>query len=167
MAGFAALIPGFLAVAARVHRRGARIATIGAGLTVLGCAAFEGMVALDEFPVVVATHSNAPEAMADLLHGLDQLPALLLLGPLAAIGYIVGPFLVSLAVRRSGRGPAWLPWGVLAALILQPVALGAFGGPGVAKHLLDTICQLVLVVALISLARATLLVASRVDGSVD
>jgi hypothetical protein len=163
MAGFAALIPGFLAVAARVQRRGARLATIGAGLTVLGCAVFEGMVALDEFPVVVATHSSSPAAMADLLHGLDDLPALLVLGPLAAIGYIVGPFLVSLAVKRSGRGPAWLPWGVLAALILQPIALGAFGGPGVAKHLLDTICQLVLVVTLVALARATLLAADRAD----
>jgi hypothetical protein len=48
-------------------------------------------------------------------------------------------------------------------LILQPVALGAFGGPGVVKHLLDTICQLVLVVTLVTLARTTLLPTIRAD----
>jgi hypothetical protein len=157
MIGFAALIPGFLAVAALVRGRGATLASVGAGLTVFGCAAFEALVAVDAFPTVQATHSSSRDAMMDLLHRMDNFPPLALIGPLAAIGYLIGPFLVTLAARRAGWVPSWLPWGVLASLILQPIALGAFGGPGVAKHLVDTLCQLALVVMAALLARATLL----------
>jgi hypothetical protein len=154
--GFAALVPGFLGVAGRVRRRGAALATVGAGLTALGCAGMSVMVAVDGFPTVAATQVSSTTAMTNLLDHLDKAPALLLLGPLGAAGYIIGPFLVALGAKRAGFTPAWLPWGFLVSLLLQPIALGAFGGPGVALQLLDALCQLVLVAMVALLARATL-----------
>jgi hypothetical protein len=112
------------------------------------------LVAVDGFTTVAATRASSADAMTDLLHELDMSPALAALGPVGAIGYLIGPFLVVLGARRAGLTPRWLPWGVLASLILQPVALGALGGPGVALQLVDTLCQLVLVVMVALLARA-------------
>lgn len=163
MAGFTALIPGFLAVASRVQRRGALLATIGAGLTVLGCAGFVALVALDDFPTIAATEVGSFAVMADFRHHLDYVPALLILGPLAAVGYYIGPFLVTLGAKRAGLVPRWLPWCVIGALVLQSVGLALAGGPGTALHLLDALCQLALVGAVAILAHATLIKHTRTD----
>ncbi|MEO7071328.1 MAG: hypothetical protein ABI131_12655 [Nostocoides sp.] len=157
MIGFAALVPAFWTVADRVQHRGARLATIGALLTALGCSGFVALVAIDDFPPMAAAQSGSTEVMTGFLQHLDHVPALLALGPLAAIGYFFGPFLVTLGARRGGLVPRWLPWGFLVSLVLQPVALVLTGGPGIALHLVDTACQLVLVVMAVLLARAVLL----------
>jgi hypothetical protein len=151
--GFAALIVGFLGVAARVQKRGAALATVGSGLTVAGCVGFTGLVTVDA-PTGAATHVADQAAMAQLLHRLDLAPAVLAITPVAVIGYLFGPFLVTLGARRAGLTPRWLPWLVLGVLVVQPLG-AALGGPAFA-HVADTVLQLALVVALWLLARFAL-----------
>jgi hypothetical protein len=153
VAGFAALIPGFLAVAAQVRRRGARTATIGSALVVAGGVGFAVLASVDA-STLAATHVTPARPMADFLHQLDASPAILVITGCAVIGYFFGPFLVTLSARRAGFVPRWLPWGILGSLIVQPIGAG-LGGPAVA-HLLDALCQLVLVVMVVLLARCTL-----------
>jgi hypothetical protein len=150
--GFAALIPGLLTVAAEVRDRGARLATIGCGLMVAGAVGFAIRAPVD-IATLAATHVSSTPAMEDYLHHLDQSPGIIAVTIPAVIGYFFGPFLVVLGSRRAGFVPRWLPWAVLAVLLLQPVAAGA-GGPSVAR-VVDTAFQLVLVGLVIVLARAT------------
>jgi hypothetical protein len=150
--GFMALIPGFLAVAAQVRRRGARLATVGAALVVIGCVGFAILVSVDA-STLAASKVPDTDTMATFLHELDVSTIILPLTPPAVIGYFVGPFLVTLGARRAGIVPAWLPYGVLASLVIQPVGAG-IGGPVVA-HMLDAVCQLVLVAMVAILARHT------------
>jgi hypothetical protein len=150
--GFMALIPGFLAVAAQVRRRGARLATVGAALVVIGCVGFAILVSVDASTLAASKVSDA-DTMATFLHELDVSTIILPLTPPAVIGYFVGPFLVALGARRAGFVPGWLPYGILASLVIQPAGAG-IGGPVVA-HLLDALCQLVLVGMVAVLARHT------------
>jgi hypothetical protein len=152
--GFCALIPGFLAVANLVRDRGRVIATVGSGLVVVGSVCFAVLAAVD-LSTLAATHVADAAAMEDYLHELDVAPGILLLTPLAVAGYFLGPFLVTLGARRGGLVARWLPWGVLASLIVQPIGLG-LGGPGLAQ-VVDGLCQLALV------AMVTVLVRSVVD----
>ena len=152
VAGFAALVPGFLTVVGRVRERGAVMATIGGGLVVLGGIGFAILSSVD-LSTLAATHVASPDAMRDYLHQLDVSPGILVLTPFAVVGYLIGPFLVTLAARRAGFVPRWLPWTVLAALLMQPVTAG-LGGPVVA-HTVDTALQLVLIGSLWVLARGT------------
>jgi hypothetical protein len=150
--GFMALIPGFLTVAAQVRRRGARLATVGAALVVMGSVGFAILVSVDASTLAASKVSDA-DVMAAFLHQLDVSTIILPLTLPAVIGYFAGPFLVTLGARRAGFVPAWLPYGVLASLVIQPAGAG-IGGPVVA-HLLDAVCQLVLVVMVAVLARHT------------
>lgn len=150
--GFMALIPGFLAVAGRIRRRGSRLATVGAALVVVGCVGFAILVSVDASTLAASKVADT-DAMATFLHQLDVSTIILPITPPAVVGYFVGPFLVTLGARRAGFVPAWLPYGVLASLIIQPAGAG-IGGPVVA-HLLDALCQLVLVVMVAILARHT------------
>lgn len=150
--GFAALVPGLLTVAAEVRDRGARLATVGCGLVVAGGVGFAILAAVD-IATLAATHVSSTPAMKDYLHQLDQSPGIIAVTVPAVIGYFFGPFLVVLGCRRAGFVPRWLPWAVLAVLLLQPVAAGA-GGPAVAR-VVDTAFQLVLVGLFIVLARST------------
>lgn len=154
VAGFAALIPGFLAVAGRVRHRGAALATIGSGLCVVGFSGFIVLVSIDA-STAAASKVSSVAAMTDFLHQLDLSPAVLAITPFAVVGYFIGPFLVTLAARRAGLVPSWLPWGILASLVVQPVGV-ALGGPGFA-HVADSVLQLVLVAMVVVLARHTLL----------
>jgi hypothetical protein len=153
IAGFAALVPGLLTVAAEVRARGARLATIGSGLVAVGCVGFAVLAAVD-LSTLAATHVIPAAPMRDYLHQLDVSPGILVLTPFAVAGYFLGPFLVTLGARRAGFVSGWLPWGVLASLALQPLGVG-LGGPGLA-HVVDGICQLALVAVLTLLARATM-----------
>ena len=131
IAGFAALVPGFLTVVAAVRGRGAVLATVGGALVVLGGIGFAvpSSIALRH---LAATHVADPDPMRAYLHQLDVSPGVLALTPFAAIGYLIGPFLVTLAARRGGLVPRWLPWTVLAPLLLQllgDLALLPFGDP--------------------------------------
>jgi hypothetical protein len=101
--------------------------------------------------------------MSQLLHQLDVSLGILAVTAAALIGYFIGPFLVTLAARRSGIGPKWLPAAVLASLILQPVG-AALGGPPVAS-VADVVLQLGLVVTVVVLARGV--VASPSGTTVD
>lgn len=157
IAGFAAVIPGFLAVASRVHRRGSLVAGIGSGLCVAGFVGFAVLAATD-LPAIAAAHVSPPSAAAEMVAHMDASPALSVLSPVAVAGFFFGPFLVTLGARRAGLVPAWLPWGVLVSAVLQPVGL-ALTGPSLTLRLLDTACQLVFVVMVAVLARLTL-----VDG---
>jgi hypothetical protein len=159
VAGFAALIPGFLAVAAQVRGRGATLATVGAGLCVAGFSGFMVLVTVDAATAAAGLVGSAGP-MEAYLHQLDRSPAILAITPIAVLGYFFGPFLVTLATRRAGQVPRWLPWGVLVSLVVQPLG-AALGGPWVA-HVLDTLLQLVLVVMTVVLARHTL---ARTRGS--
>jgi hypothetical protein len=150
--GFMALIPGFLAVTALVRRRGARVATVGAALMIVGCVGFAILVSVDASTLAASKVSDT-DAMAKFLHQLDVSTIILPLTPPAVIGYFVGPFLVTLGARRAGIVPAWLPYGVLASLVIQPVGAG-IGGPVVA-HMLDAVCQLLFVAMVAILARHT------------
>ncbi len=154
--GFAALIPGFFVIVGRIQQRGARLATIGAVLATVGCVGFAVLVSVDSFPTVAATQASPQSGMANFLYHLDMNPGLLILGPLATLGYFFGPFLIALGAHRAGLAAKWLPYGVLGALILQPIGLVIAGGPGTALKLLDTACQLVLVAVLAVLARTAL-----------
>jgi hypothetical protein len=156
VAGFAALIPGFLAVAAQVRGRGARLATIGAGLCVAGFTGFVALVTVDA-ATAAAGRVGSARPMEDYLHQLDMSPAILAITPIAVLGYFFGPFLLTLGTRRAGQVPRWLPWGVLVSLVVQPLG-AALGGPWVA-HVLDTLLQLLLVGMVLVLARHTLLAA--------
>jgi len=156
--GFAGLLAGLLAVAAHVRGRGSTLATVGAGLAVIGCVAFPVLVSVDA-TTVAATHVDQAPAMQALLHELDMSPTILALTPFAVLGYIVGPFLVALAGSRAGFVPWWLPFGVLGCLLLQPVGL-ALGGPSLAR-VVDSVFQLVLIGLVLVLARATLAAATR------
>jgi hypothetical protein len=156
--GFAGLLVGLLGVAAHVRGRGSVLATVGAGLAVVGCVAFSVLVSVDA-TTVAATHVDQAPAMQSLLHELDTSPAILGLTPFAVLGYIVGPFLVALAGSRAGFVPRWLPFAVLGCLLLQPVGL-ALGGPSLAR-VVDSVFQLVLVGLVLVLARATLGAATR------
>jgi hypothetical protein len=150
IAGFAALVPGFLTVVAAVRGRGAVLATVGGALVVMGGIGFAVLSSID-LGTLAATHVADVGAMRSYLHRLDVSPGVLVLTPFAAVGYLIGPFLVTLAARRAGLVPRWLPWTVLASLLLQPVAAGA-GGPVVA-HGVDSVLQLLLISSLWVLAR--------------
>jgi hypothetical protein len=150
--GFAALAPGLLTVAAEVRDRGSRLATTGCGLVVVGSVGFAILAALD-IVTLAATHASSRPAMEDYLHQLDSSPGIIAVTIPAVLGYFFGPFLVVLGCRRAGFVPRWLPWAVLAVLVLQPVAAGA-GGPAVAR-VVDTAFQLVLVGLVVVLVRAT------------
>jgi hypothetical protein len=152
IAGFAALIPGFLTVVGQVRERGAVLATVGGALVVIGGIGFAVLSAVD-LSTLAATHVAAPDPMRDYLHQLDVSPGILILTPFAVLGYLIGPFLVTLAARRAGFVPRPLPFTVLAALLLQPLAAG-LGGPVIA-HSVDTALQLVLIGSLWMLARRT------------
>jgi hypothetical protein len=151
--GFAGLLAGLLGVTAQVRGRGSVLATVGAGLAIVGCVAFSVLVSVDA-TTVAATHVGQTSAMQGLLHQLDQSPTLMALTPFAMLGYLVGPFLVTLAASRAGFVPRWLPFAVLGCLVLQPVAVG-LGGPSLAR-VVDSAFQLVLVGLVLVLARATL-----------
>jgi hypothetical protein len=151
--GFTALVPGFWVVAAQVQRRGAVLARIGAVLVVVGSVGFSVLASLD-LVTLAATHVSAGAAMQDLLGELGRSVGLAVITPLAVAGYFFGPFLVTLAAWRARLVAGWLPWGVLASLVLQPVGV-ALGGPGLA-HVVDAVCQLVLVVMTSLLAAAVL-----------
>jgi hypothetical protein len=152
-AGFAGLLAGLLGVTSQVQRRGATLATIGAGLTLVGCVAFSVLVSVDA-TTLAATHVDQASAMQSLLHQLDSSPTLMALSPFAMLGYFIGPFLVCLAGSRAGFLPRWLPFAVLACLVLQPVGAG-LGGPSLAR-VVDSAFQLVLVGLVLVLARGTL-----------
>lgn len=156
--GFAALIPGFVVVAAQVRQRGAVLAVFGSPLTVIGSIGFAVLVAVDA-TTVAATHVTSSGAMQQLLHQLDLSPAILALTPLAVGGYFFGPFLVTLSARRAGFVPVWLPFGVLGCLLLQPLGV-AIGGPSLG-HVVDSAFQLVFIALTVVLARATLAAATR------
>jgi hypothetical protein len=153
IAGFTALVPGFLTVAASVRGRAALLGTIGSGLVVVGAVGFSVLAAID-LSTLAATKVSPAAPMREYLHQLDLSPGILVLTPFAVVGYFIGPFLVTLAARRAGFVPGWLPWLMLASLALQPVGVG-LGGPGLA-HVVDAICQVVLIAAVTVLARATL-----------
>lgn len=156
--GFAGLLTGLLAVVSHIRARGAVLATVGAGLTVAGCVGFAVLVSVDA-TTVAATHVDSPAAMQSLLHELDLSPTVLAVTPLAILGYILGPFIVCLAATRAGFAPRCLPYGVLACLLLQPLAL-ALGGPSLAR-VVDAVFQLSLGALMIVLARATIAFAAH------
>ena len=154
IAGFVAIVPGFWFVAATVRRRGGRgtrLGTIGSWLVLVGSTGFAVLASVD-LATLAATHVSDPAAMTDFLHQLDVSPGILAVTAPALVGYFIGPFLVTLAARRSGIGPKWLPPLVLVCLVVQPVG-AALGGPPVAR-VADLVLQLGLVVAVVLLARA-------------
>jgi len=148
--GFAALVPGLLSVAALVRGRGALLATIGSGFVVIGGVGMSVLAAVD-LTTLAATRVHDAATMRTLLHQMDTSPGILVLTPFAVVGYLVGPFLITLAARRAGILPRWLPWATLLVLILQPVAAGS-GGPGVAR-VVDGAFQVALVAIFAVLAR--------------
>jgi len=151
--GFAALMAGLLTVAAEVRGRGSAAATVGGGLTV-ACGIGFAVLASVDLVTLAATHVQPADAMAAFLAELDHSPGILVVTVAAMVGYLVGPFLVALAVARAGAAARWLPWAVLLVLVLQPVAAGA-GGPAVARTV-DAVVQLALVALMVLLARSTL-----------
>lgn len=151
VAGFVALLAGLLAVVARVE---GRLARAGALLCISGCLGFAILVSVDAATSAAAQVGSAAP-MEEFLRHLDGSPAILTITPFAVVGYFIGPFLVALAARRSVLVPRWLPWGVLASLVLQPVGV-ALQGP-VFAHVADTVCQLALVAMTAVLARGVLL----------
>ena len=153
VAGFAAIVPGLWFVAGTVRRRGARgsrLASIGSWLGLVGSVGFSVLASVD-LVTLAATHVSDRTSMAEYLHQLDVSPGVLAVTAPALVGYFIGPFLVTLAARRSGIGPKWLPGAVLASLVLQPVG-AALGGPPVAS-VADVVLQLGLVVTMVVLAR--------------
>lgn len=151
--GLLALMAGFLGVAARIRQRGAAMATIGAALCMAGCALIV-QVALAPVTAAAARVGNG-EAMRAFLTELDRSPAIAVLTPVATLGYFFGPFLVTLAARRAGMVPRWLPWGMLLSLPLQFVG-ESLRGPSFA-NVADAVLQLVLAALVVVLARRTLL----------
>jgi hypothetical protein len=154
VAGFVAIVPGFWFVANTVRgrgSRGARLAGVGAGLVLVGSVCFSVLASVD-LATLAATHVTDHAAMAAYLHQLDVSPGILALTAPAVLGYFAGPFLVTLAARRSGIGSRWLPAAVLASLVLQPVG-AALGGPPLTR-VADLALQLGLVVTTVLLARA-------------
>jgi hypothetical protein len=141
--GFALLTPGLLTVVATIRGRGATLATVGGGLVVLGGVGMAVLAAVD-LSTLAATHVSAGAPMTSFVHQMDVSPGILVLTPLAVVGYLIGPFLVTLAARRAGVIPRWLPWATLAVLVLQPVAAGA-GGPDVTR-VVDAVFQVALIV---------------------
>lgn len=142
IAGFVAVVPGFWFVAGAVRgrgSRGARMAAVGAWLVLVGSVCFAVLASVD-LTTLAATHVPDRAAMADFLHQLDSSPGILAITAPAVLGYFVGPFLVTLAARRSGIGPKWLPAAMLASLVLQPIGAG-LGGPPVAR-VADLVLQL-------------------------
>jgi hypothetical protein len=140
--GFALLTPGLLTVVATIRGRGATLATVGGGLVMLGGVGMAVLAAVD-LSTLAATHVNATATMTSFVHQLDVSPGILVLTPFAVVGYLIGPFLVTLAARRAGLVPRWLPWATLAVLVLQPVAAGA-GGPSVTR-VVDALFQIALI----------------------
>ena len=151
VAGFAGLLAGLLAVAARVE---GRLARAGALLCIAGCVGFAILVSVDA-STSAAAEVGRTAPMEDFLHHLDASPAILAVTPFAVVGYFIGPFLVALATRRARLVPRWLPWAVLASLVLQPVGV-ALRGPAFAL-VADTVCQLALAAMVGVLARGVLL----------
>jgi len=166
--GFTAIVPGLWFVASTVRRRdthgarGGRLATIGSWLVLVGSVGFSVLASVD-LVTLAATHVPDRASMTEYLHRLDVSPGVLAITAPALVGYFVGPFLVTLAARRAGIGPKWLPAAVLASLILQPVGAG-LGGPPVAS-VADLVLQLGLVVTLVLLAREVVAAASGATGS--
>ncbi|HWC24285.1 MAG TPA: hypothetical protein VG502_18470 [Flexivirga sp.] len=150
--GFAALMAGLLTVASAVRGRGAILAAVGSGLVIAGGVGFAVLSAVD-FSTLAATHAGPRSAMVSYLGALDSSPGILIVTGLAMVGYMFGPFVVTLAGRRAGFVPRWLPWATLAVLILQPVAEGA-GGPSLTRYV-DSVFQLALVAICWVLARCT------------
>ena len=163
VAGFTAIVPGLWFVASTVRRRrahgagGARLATIGAWLVLVGSIGFSVLASVD-LATLAATHVPDRASMTDYLHQLDVSPGVLAVTAPALVGYFVGPFLVTLAARRSGIGSRWLPAAVLVSLVLQPVG-AALGGPPVAS-VVDVVLQLGLAVTMGLLARAVVAASS-------
>lgn len=153
IAGFAALMTGLLTVASRVRRRGAALATAGGALAVAGGVGFAVLSAVD-LSTLAGTHAGPRVAMESYLSALDRSPGILVVTAFAMVGYLFGPFLVALAARRAGFAPPWLPWAILAVLILQPVAAGA-GGPSLTRYV-DSVFQVALIALAWVLARGTL-----------
>ena len=151
--GFVALVLGLLTVVAQIRGRGAALATVAGGLVALGGVGMSILTAVD-LSTLAATHAGPDSAMRDYLHQLDVSPGILGLTPVAVIGYLIGPFLVTLAARRAAFVPRWLPWATLGVLFLQPVAAGA-GGPAVTR-VVDAVFQVMLVALFWVLARCTL-----------
>lgn len=150
--GFGALMAGFLTVASAVRRSGVILVTAGSALMVAGGIGFAVLSAVD-FSTLATTHATPADGMESYLSALDTSPGILVVTGLAMLGYLFGPFLVTLAARRAGFAPRALPWAILAVLILQPVAAGA-GGPSLARYV-DSLFQLVLVGLCWVLARCT------------
>jgi hypothetical protein len=151
--GFAALVSGFLTVAALIRHRGTTVATVGAGLVVLGGVGFAVLASVD-LATLAATHVDESRSMREFLHELDVSPGIIAVTIPAVLGYFFGPFLITLGARRGGFVPRWLPWAMLASLVLQPVGAG-IGGPAAAR-VLDAVLQLGLVVTTALLARSML-----------
>ncbi|MDF1605429.1 hypothetical protein [Nocardioides sp. YIM 152315] len=160
--GFVALVLGLLTVVARIRGRGATLATVAGGLVALGGVGMSVLTAVD-LSTLAATRAGPDSAMRDYLHQLDVSPGILGLTPVAVIGYLIGPFLVTLAARRAAFVPRWLPWATLGVLLLQPVAAGA-GGPAVTR-VVDAVFQVMLVALFWVLARCTLAHAEQEGAS--
>jgi hypothetical protein len=150
--GFAAFMAGLLTVASAVRDRGVILASVGAVMSVAGGIGFAVLSAVD-FSTLATTHAGPAAAMESYLSALDESPGILIVTVFATIGYLIGPFVVTLAARRAGFVPRALPWAILAVLILQPVAAGA-GGPSLARWI-DSAFQLILVGLSWILARRT------------
>jgi len=110
--GFALLIPGLLTVVGTIKSRGATLATVGGGLVVLGGVGMSVLAAVD-LGTLAATHVGPIASMTSFVHQMDESPGILGITALAVIGYLVGPFLITLAARRAGVVPRWLPWTTL------------------------------------------------------
>ncbi|HEX5427411.1 MAG TPA: hypothetical protein VFX00_03735 [Pedococcus sp.] len=156
VAGFTAIVPGLWFVASTVRRRGAfggrgaRLATTGSWLVLVGSVGFSVLASVD-LATLAATHVPDQASMTEYLHQLDVSPGIVAVTAPALVGYFIGPFLITLGARRSGIGPKWLSAAVLVSLVLQPVG-AALGGPPVAS-VADVVLQLGLVVTMVLLAR--------------
>jgi len=148
--GFALLIPGLLTVVATIRGRGATLATVGGGLVAVGGVGMSVLAAVD-LSTLAATHAGPTASMTSFVHQMDVSPGILGVTAVAVIGYLIGPFIVTLAARRAGVVPRWLPWATLAVLVLQPVAAGA-GGPDVTR-VVDALFQIALIVLFWRLSR--------------
>ncbi|HEX4733652.1 MAG TPA: DUF4386 family protein [Thermoleophilaceae bacterium] len=126
------LVPALLGIAALVHERSPRLATIGGSLAVLGSLVAIGDV-MSQFVSWQMVADGADRAqMAALLHRFDNAGGVGVVFNVGGLSILIGVVMLTIALIRTRVAPAWAAVGLSAATLLNIVAFSSASAAGVA-----------------------------------
>ena len=126
------LVPALFGIAALVHERSPRLATIGGSLAILGSLIAIGDV-MSQFVSwqMVADGANRAQ-MAALLHRFDNAGGVGIVFNVGGLSVLIGVVMLTVALIRTRVAPAWAAVGLSAATLLNVVAFSSASAAGVA-----------------------------------